>query len=88
MALHVFTGSEPDCQNPNDLVCVPHPQDARRADCWNPLPEFTTVIRTARRENVQSVTKFVTAAQNGTLPAVSWVIPTASVSEHPHRGEP
>ena len=80
---YVFTGDEPDCQDPNDLVCVPHPQDAATSGLWNPLPEFTTVMQDGQTDNVQSLTKFVTAAQNGTLPAVSWVVPTASVSEHP-----
>jgi phospholipase C len=33
--------------------------------------------------NIQSVTNFYTAAKNGTLPAVSWVVPNGAMSEHP-----
>ena len=35
------------------------------------------------RQNIQSVSKFFGAAKNGTLPAVSWVVPSGDVSEHP-----
>ncbi len=33
--------------------------------------------------NIQSVDKFYAAAKDGTLPAVSWVVPSGEVSEHP-----
>jgi phospholipase C len=33
--------------------------------------------------NVQTVSHFFEAARNGTLPAVSWVVPNGAVSEHP-----
>jgi phospholipase C len=33
--------------------------------------------------NIQSVDKFYAAAKSGTLPAVSWVMPSGEVSEHP-----
>ena len=33
--------------------------------------------------NVQTVQNFYTEAQNGTLPAVSWIDPSGEVSEHP-----
>ena len=33
--------------------------------------------------NVQSVANFYTAAQTGTLPKVSWVVPSGDLSEHP-----
>ena len=33
--------------------------------------------------NIQSVSHFYAAAKNGTLPAVSWVVPSGAVSEHP-----
>jgi phospholipase C len=79
----VFKGTEPDCENPGDLVCVPRPQDAKTGGYWNPLPKFDTVHDDNQLGNIQSVTNFVAAAQNGTLPAVSWVVPTSSVSEHP-----
>ncbi|MDQ1467551.1 MAG: hypothetical protein QOH10_1966 [Actinomycetota bacterium] len=80
---YLFTGSEPDCTNPNDLTCVPHPQDAPTGSFWNPLPKFDTVQNDNQLGNIQTVGNFAAAARDGTLPAVSWVIPTASVSEHP-----
>jgi hypothetical protein len=47
------------------------------------LPKFDTVLDNNQLGNIQGITNFVGSAQNGTLPAVSWVLPTASVSEHP-----
>jgi phospholipase C len=80
---YVFTGEEPDCVNPDDPTCLPHPQDAKTGSFWNPLPKFDTVKADGQLGNIQTVGNFVTAARDGTLPSVSWVIPTASVSEHP-----
>ena len=34
-------------------------------------------------DRIQPVSNFYTAAQAGTLPAVSWVVPSGEVSEHP-----
>ena len=42
---------------------------------WNPLPYFTDVQQDGELGNIQTVTNFFTAAKNGTLPAVSWVVP-------------
>jgi phospholipase C len=50
---------------------------------FNPLPWFTTVRQNGETGNVQSVSQFYVDAQNGTLPAVSWVVPNLPVSEHP-----
>ncbi|HEX4491515.1 MAG TPA: alkaline phosphatase family protein [Acidimicrobiia bacterium] len=79
----VFNGTEPDCIDPNALVCVPRPLDAKTGGYWNPLPKFDTVRADKQLPNIQSVTNFVTDARSGTLPSVSWVVPTSSVSEHP-----
>jgi hypothetical protein len=49
---------------------------------WNPLPLFTDVQQDNQRSNVQDVSNFFTATANGTLPAVSWVVPNAQDSEH------
>jgi phospholipase C/PKD repeat protein len=82
-AYYVFAGKEPDCNDPQDLTCVPHPQSAKTGGYWNPLPKFDTVQQDGQAGNVQSITNLISAAHYGTLPAVSWVVPTASVSEHP-----
>ena len=50
---------------------------------WNPLPYFDTVKNDGQLGNIQSVDKFYAAAKAGTLPAVSWVVPSGAVSEHP-----
>jgi len=80
---YVFDGTEPDCTNPADLTCIPLPQSYRTGSIWNPLPFFTDVKTDGQLGNIQSVDNFAAAARNGTLPAVSWVVPTNSVSEHP-----
>jgi phospholipase C len=50
---------------------------------WNPLPQFDTVRQDGQASNVQNVSSFYTAAKNGALPAVSWIVPDNVVSEHP-----
>ena len=80
---YVFDGTEPDCTNPADLTCIPLPQSFRTGSIWNPLPYFTDVSTDGKLGNIQTVDNFAAAARNGTLPAVSWVVPTNSVSEHP-----
>jgi phospholipase C len=52
---------------------------------WNPLPNFSTVRDDDQLGNIQEVDAFYTAAKDGTLPAVSWVIPDDDLSEHPPR---
>jgi phospholipase C len=80
---YVFDGTEPDCEDPGDLTCIPLPQSYRTGSIWNPLPFFSDVKQDGKLGNIQSVDNFVAAAQSGNLPAVSWVVPTNSVSEHP-----
>jgi phospholipase C len=80
---YVTTGTEPDCENPNTISCAPVRQDPATAGIWNPLPYFDTVSQDHQLGNIQSVANFYADAKNGTLPAVSWVIPSADVSEHP-----
>ncbi len=51
---------------------------------WNPLPAFPAVKNDPTQfSRLTDAAQFYTAAQNGTLPQVSWVIPNSSVSEHP-----
>jgi phospholipase C len=80
---YVFAGAEPDCQDDSATTCAPVPQNAKTPGIWNPLPYFDTVKQDNQLGNIQSLTNFYTAAKNGTLPAVSWIDPTAAVSEHP-----
>jgi hypothetical protein len=52
-------------------------------DIWNPLPEFQTVHQDGQLGNIQPVREFMAAADTGSLPAVSWIVPNGTVSEHP-----
>ena len=79
---YVVAGNEPDCSNDQALSCLPVPQTARTPGIWNPMPYFDTVKSNAQLGNIQSVANFYGQAKNGTLPAVSWVVPSDDVSEH------
>jgi phospholipase C len=80
---YVMNGSEPDCVDASTITCVPGSQDSTTPSIWNPLPSFETVVNDGQTANVQTVQNFYTEAQNGTLPAVSWIDPSGEVSEHP-----
>jgi phospholipase C len=81
-AYYLSAGAEPDCANDQE-VCPPRPQKPHVPGIWNPLPSFDTVKEDGQLGNIQSVSNFFTAAKNGTLPSVSWVVPNQTVSEHP-----
>jgi phospholipase C len=80
---YVVEGNEPDCQNDASVSCSPVNQNAETPGIWNPLPYFDTVKDDGEEANIQSVTNFYDQAADGTLPAVSWVVPSGAVSEHP-----
>jgi len=80
---YVVAGTEPDCQNDRALSCDAVHQDASTPGIWNPLPSFETVRQDGQQANIQSVDSFYSQAKAGTLPAVSWVVPSGPVSEHP-----
>ncbi|HZU56898.1 MAG TPA: alkaline phosphatase family protein [Actinocrinis sp.] len=79
----VATGTEPDCEDDSAVTCAPIKQNAKTPGIWNPLPYFDTVKADGQLGNIQSVDNFLSRAQNGTLPAVSWLAPSGDVSEHP-----
>jgi phospholipase C len=80
---YVVAGTEPDCRNDAAVSCSPVRQSARTPSKWNPLPYFDTVNADGQRGNIKSVSNFYSAAKDGTLPAVSWVVPSGVLSEHP-----
>jgi phospholipase C len=80
---YVSSGIAPDCADSAAVTCSPAAQDPATPSIWNPLPHFDTVQTDGQGANVQPVTNFYAAAAKGTLPAVSWVVPSGSVSEHP-----
>ncbi len=79
---YLSEGNEPDCAD-DAMLCAPKTQSVNVPGIWNPLPAFDTVKQDNQLGNIQTVDKFISAAQNGTLPAVSWIVPENSVSEHP-----
>jgi phospholipase C len=82
-AYYVFQGSEPDCENDQDVTCAPVQQGPQTPGIWNPLPSFTDVSQDGQLGNIQSLSNFYGAAASGNLPAVSWIDPNGAVSEHP-----
>jgi phospholipase C len=80
---YVFQGTEPDCEDDSSMTCAPVQQGPATPGIWNPLPSFTDVTQDGQLGNIQSLSNFFTAAKNGTLPAVSWIDPNGTVSEHP-----
>lgn len=75
-------GTQPDCED-DAMFCTPQVQKSKVPGIWNPLPYFDTVRQDGQLGNIQDISNFVTAAKNGTLPAVSWVVPNGKNSEHP-----
>jgi phospholipase C len=80
---YVFKGTEPDCESDAAMSCAPVPQGPRTPGIWNPLPYFDTVQQDGQLGNIRSLSEFFSAAKAGTLPAVSWIDPNGTVSEHP-----
>ncbi len=81
-AYYVANGTQPDCAD-DQMFCTPKPQNAGTPQIWNPLPYFETVKQDGQLSNIQPLSRFEAAAKNGTLPAVSWVVPNGQTSEHP-----
>jgi phospholipase C len=80
---YVFPGTQPDCEDPSATTCPPVQQSPQTPGIWNPLPYFTDVHQDNQLSNIQSIGSFYTAARLGDLPAVSWVVPSWQVSDHP-----
>ena len=81
-AYYLSEGNEPDCED-DAMLCQAKPQNRTVPGIWNPLPAFDTVKQDGQLGNIQTVDKYYAAAKNGTLPAVSWIVPENTVSEHP-----
>jgi phospholipase C len=80
---YIKQGIQPDCAD-GEMRCANAPrQGPATPGIWNPLPNFTTVREDRQLGNIQDTSAFLLAARSGTLPAVSWVIPSQPVSEHP-----
>jgi phospholipase C len=90
-AYYVQTGSQPDCENDSAMTCTPVAQSAATPGIWNPLPLFGDVQQDHQLHNIKPLGSYLDAAKAGTLPAVSWIVPSQPDSEHPtasvHQGQ-
>jgi len=87
----VQAGSQPDCDNDSAETCAVVKQSASTPGIWNPLPLFGDVQADHQLHNIKPLGDFFQSAAAGSLPAVSWVVPSGPDSEHPpasvHRGQ-
>jgi phospholipase C len=79
---YIQAGSQPDCAD-DRAECPPVHQDSKTPGIWNPLLYFDTVKENGQLKNIVPVHDFYKDAKDGTLPAVSWITPNGSNSEHP-----
>jgi phospholipase C len=90
-AYYVQKGIQPDCGNDSAETCAPVRQGASTPGIWNPLPLFGDVQRDHQLHNIRSLGSYLRAARTGTLPSVSWIVPSGTDSEHPpasvHQGQ-
>jgi phospholipase C len=88
---YVQSGAQPDCAVDSHETCRRVKQSAKTPGIWNPLPLFGDVHHDHQLNNIKPLGAYLHAAKAGTLPAVSWIVPSASDSEHPpasvHRGQ-
>jgi phospholipase C len=80
---YVKPGTEPDCRNDDAIGCRAMGQRPNTPGIWNPLPDFVDVRQDHQLGNIRPTRRFLSQARSGRLPAVSWVIPSGKVSEHP-----
>lgn len=79
---YIEAGLEPDCDS-GEMECAPGTQGAMLPGYWNPLPLFQDVQVNGQSGNIVPFDQFYIDARNGTLPAVSWIIPNLPNSDHP-----
>jgi phospholipase C len=78
----VTPGGAPDCES-GAATCHTTRVSAGTCNIWNPLPGFATVRQDGQLGNIQTTAQFLSLAQGGKLPAVSWVAPDQLHSDHP-----
>ncbi|MGN6377356.1 MAG: alkaline phosphatase family protein [Gaiellales bacterium] len=78
----VQKGHRPDCAS-GAMTCKDPLLSANTPSIWNPLRGFETVRADHQLGNIQPTRRFFADARRGTLPAVSWIVPSERDSEHP-----
>jgi phospholipase C len=79
---YVARGRQPDCAS-GAVTCPPTQLLPKSPSIWNPLPSFSTVRADHQLGNIQPAARYFAAARSGHLPAVSWIVPSGPLSEHP-----
>lgn len=75
-------GGTPACaDDPDD--CPSLPANSQVPSIWNVLPRFQTVKDDKQTAAVVSINQLYSDLESGSLPSVSWIMPTQQVSEHP-----
>jgi phospholipase C len=86
---YLSEGGTPDCDDQTDTdTCDPEIQKSTVISMWNPLPGFTTFAANVAKDpgyakHVIQVEQFYQDVSTNNLPAVSWIVPSIAVSEHP-----
>jgi phospholipase C len=78
-------GAEPDCAD-GEMTCAPQIQADGVLSYWNPAPGFVWVANQGTAyltAHNPPINQFLTDISNGTLPQVSWIVPSNNISEHP-----
>ena len=81
---YVGNNTNLDCPNPSN--CTPNDPNGHTPEGWNPLPWFQTVKENHQKGNIRYLSDFQQELADGTLPPVTWVIPSGDDSEHPGHG--
>ena len=79
---YLASGNEPDCED-GEMTCDAGTQHYLNPGYWNVLPWFDDVKADGEIDNVTDTTQFFTDLLAGKLAAVSWIIPSDELSEHP-----
>jgi phospholipase C len=79
---YVEDGLQADCTD-GDILCAPSGQSPTTPEILNPLPFFDTVRKDNQLGNIQGMDSFYADVRSNRLPAVTWIVPSLSDSEHP-----
>jgi len=79
----VQAGIQPDCDNDAAETCAAVKQNVETPGIWDPLPLFGDVKSDNQLHNIRTLGSYFHQAKTGTLPAVSWIVPSGADSDHP-----
>ena len=81
---YVVAGTEPDCENDAALSCTPVQPERRSRPASGTRCRTSTPSTPTDNSPTSNPSRTSTPPRRqGTLPAVSWVVPSGAVSEHP-----